>query len=259
MAKMEAVLHSKRRTIAHIVLAGLLVASLIVAIGLFSTGLSLDSSSRATPSPRVNEGSGQMTSVDVLIAQLEEIRRSDDRLLQTVNWSLGAFVTVVLVLLAFNWYSNSRLSDRERDQLLKEIDQSRQIRDSLDELDRREVAHNTRFAELQAHYRQEQFNTLKIMYEVQLQQGNATAALKTAMRITELGTIGEIDDALFEGLIAIEIQLRTIGNWMDQETERLVRASVSVVPDRYFSFRQTIERHLEVNAAQRERSYQWEQ
>ncbi len=57
----------------------------------------------------------------VLQAQLEEVRRTDERLLQTVFWALGILAAVAVALMVFSWFSNVRMSERERDQLHQDI------------------------------------------------------------------------------------------------------------------------------------------
>src|SRR6266849_9833581 len=44
--------------------------------------------------------------VQALRAQLEVMRRYDDRILSTVYWSLGTVVLLAVLLYGFSWYTN---------------------------------------------------------------------------------------------------------------------------------------------------------
>lgn len=62
--------------------------------------------------------------VAVLQAQLEEMRSSNDRLVDTVLWSLGGMLTVVVAVLGFIALFQIRLSDRDRDSIKRELEGS---------------------------------------------------------------------------------------------------------------------------------------
>jgi C4-dicarboxylate-specific signal transduction histidine kinase len=53
------------------------------------------------------------TEVLILKVKLEEMRRSEDRLLATVLWSIGGVFTLAIALAAFSWFTSSRLHQRE--------------------------------------------------------------------------------------------------------------------------------------------------
>lgn len=57
----------------------------------------------------------------LLQAELDSVRRTDKRLLQTVYWSLGTLAAVAAGLIFFSWFTNVRLSDNDRTQLRQEI------------------------------------------------------------------------------------------------------------------------------------------
>jgi hypothetical protein len=63
--------------------------------------------------------------VAVLRAQITEMRRSEDRLLSTVHWTLGAVVTVAIGLAAFSWWSSNKLHQQDlqrvKDDLLRQL------------------------------------------------------------------------------------------------------------------------------------------
>ncbi len=56
-----------------------------------------------------------------LRAQLELMRQYDDRLLDTVYWSLGMIGAIALVLGGFSWYANFRMYERDRNSLRQEL------------------------------------------------------------------------------------------------------------------------------------------
>lgn len=62
-----------------------------------------------------------------LKAQLDEMRRSEDRLLSTVHWSLGTVATLAVGLALFGWWSASRVYQRDiaalRDELKRTVDE----------------------------------------------------------------------------------------------------------------------------------------
>ncbi len=71
----------------------------------------------------------------VLRAQLAEIRANDERLLDTVHWSLGVAVTIAILLIGYGWYVNSRVYERERDAMTVTLQSS--IRKQLTQAVRR--------------------------------------------------------------------------------------------------------------------------
>ncbi len=58
---------------------------------------------------------------EALKAQLEVMRHFDQRLVATVYWALGAFVTMILALFGFNWFSTQRNYDRDKAAMALEL------------------------------------------------------------------------------------------------------------------------------------------
>lgn len=96
-------------------------AALATLVGAGATGPTPPVTPLAVATPNVE--------VEVLKAQTAEMRRSEDRILQTVLWSLAAVGTLAVGLAAFSWYQSSRVYQRDlekmreqiRDELHKEI------------------------------------------------------------------------------------------------------------------------------------------
>lgn len=95
----------------------LLPVGLIIRLLTLDTSLSFQPVSQATPVEQMQED----PEVVALQAQLEQMRRSDERLLQMVNWALSALLTVGLVLVGYSWFSSGRAYDRDKDALRQEL------------------------------------------------------------------------------------------------------------------------------------------
>jgi hypothetical protein len=71
------------------------------------------------------EGSLDVDRVVVeLRAELNEMKRSEDRLLTTVHLSLGMVVTVLAIIVGLNWFTNVRIYERERDAFEQKVDKN---------------------------------------------------------------------------------------------------------------------------------------
>jgi len=57
------------------------------------------------------------TEATLLNAQLELMRQYDQRIIATVYWSLGSFITMIVVLVGFSWFTNFKVYERDRDAL----------------------------------------------------------------------------------------------------------------------------------------------
>jgi hypothetical protein len=76
-----------------------------------------------TPTPIVAENNQPKPSDEVIVlrAQLETMRQYDQRLLETVYWSLASLGAVVLLIVGLGWYTNFRLYKREVNDIKREI------------------------------------------------------------------------------------------------------------------------------------------
>lgn len=59
--------------------------------------------------------------VDVLKAQLAEMRRSEDRLLSTVLWTLSTVAAIAILLSAFSWWTSNKLHQQDLQKLQEEV------------------------------------------------------------------------------------------------------------------------------------------
>lgn len=103
---------------------------LVVSIFLFGF-LSIESSpgqvSSPTPPPNLSQDSYNSdilknAEISILQAQLEVMRQYDQRLLNTVFWSLGTVGAIILGLTALNWYNNNRLYEKDKDAIRRELE-----------------------------------------------------------------------------------------------------------------------------------------
>lgn len=81
-----------------------------------------------TPSPAPtsysqmpSEAEKEAEKVAILQAQLELMRQYDQRLLETVYWSLGGMVTIVVLVAGFGWFANFRLYEHDKKALKQEL------------------------------------------------------------------------------------------------------------------------------------------
>ena len=63
--------------------------------------------------PEAIPAQSEVTKVAILQAQLEIIRNYDENLLNTVYWSLGTTVGIMLLVVGLGWYSNFRVYTRD--------------------------------------------------------------------------------------------------------------------------------------------------
>jgi hypothetical protein len=96
----------------------LIVISLLTVIGVEVSVHSQTPSPTITPNV-VNQSTAQTDAekIAVLQAQLNLMREYDQRLLNTVYWSLGSLGAVILLIIGLGWYTNFRLYNRELDAL----------------------------------------------------------------------------------------------------------------------------------------------
>jgi hypothetical protein len=78
------------------------------------------------PAPSANtaasvDTTGSATEIAVLQARLAEYERAENRLLDTVLWTLGVALTIVVALVGFSWFANFRLLEREKTSLRAEL------------------------------------------------------------------------------------------------------------------------------------------
>jgi hypothetical protein len=159
--------------------------------------------------------------VAVLRAQLEEMRRADDRIMQVVNNSLATLAVVAALLVGFSWFSGVRIASRERTQITKEIRDDlsgdfdrmhHELEGKLEEIGGRvgervatelkksEEAHEAQFGDLQANLAATQYGLLETMARTELSFGNYNEVLSAALVMITIGQSANLEDATIRGL-----------------------------------------------------------
>jgi hypothetical protein len=116
------------------VIQGWLATCAVAAIGLLASQLISEASAAARgqpskPAPNVaakvsaekEVAAAARAEAKVLRAQLQTMRDYDERLVATVYWSLGTVTALFLALIGFNWWSNTRSYQRDKDALRQEL------------------------------------------------------------------------------------------------------------------------------------------
>jgi hypothetical protein len=134
-------------------------------------------------------GTGSTEEVVVLRAQITEMRRSEDRLLATVHWTLGAVVAIAVGLAAFSWWSSNKLHQQDL-QLLKE-----DVHRQLSEVVERTLADSAR--KLEEAQRQEMNRLREEMHRLQDEMVAFTMWKVGALRL-QSGDVDGAIDAAFE-------------------------------------------------------------
>ena len=96
----------------------LFILSLTTHIGAQTS--SPEASTTATPNLTSKEQQLSMEVIE-LRAQTKQMKEDNQRLLDTVHWSLGGLVTAVALVAGFGWFVNFRMYQRDKDALKKEL------------------------------------------------------------------------------------------------------------------------------------------
>lgn len=75
----------------------------------------------ASPSPRQLIETQETKETAILKAQLEIMREYNERLLNTVYWSLGTLVVIAVLLVGFSWFTNYKIYERDKAALRQEL------------------------------------------------------------------------------------------------------------------------------------------
>ncbi len=174
------------------------------------------------PTPPVSTPTQDVQQVSISTAQLDEMRRTEDRLFQSVYWTLGTVVTVAALMVGFSWFSNVRLADRDRQQLRDEIERTLTDKVASDQavfddrvkaMEERarqlEEDHKRRFDDLQKAVWTTQFNVLVTIARAEKPLGNSNVVLWTAHQLVTLGKDADMENAITRGLQLMESELRT--------------------------------------------------
>lgn len=76
---------------------------------------------QASIAPSSQHISDTTVTIAVLKAQNELMKSFDDRIISTVFWALGTIVTITIGLIAFGWWSNIRVNEKEFRVLANEL------------------------------------------------------------------------------------------------------------------------------------------
>lgn len=194
--------------------------------------VSLDASVKAQDEPIASPGANVVSAAEAenaaLGAQLDQMRRSDDRLLQTVYWSLGVLVTVAALLVGFGWFSNMRLADNDRRQFRGEMDLALTTR--MTEVEKRleqrfgalegqtiervstqlrasEQEYQERFNEIRNRLGGTQIGLLETVARSELSLRNANEVLHAAVAMIVIGIEGSNGTAIARGLDLLQSAL----------------------------------------------------
>lgn len=80
-----------------------------------STPTTIVASPTPTSAPKIDD------EVTILRTQLETMQQYDQKLLDTVYWSLGTIVTLAALLVGFGWYVNLRVYEKDKDVMKDEL------------------------------------------------------------------------------------------------------------------------------------------
>ncbi len=215
--------------------------------------------------------------IAVLQAQLEEARNADERVLQTVFWSLGVLAAIAAALIAFSWFTNTRLSDRERSQLRQDITEAvneettkaeQRIAVALsaiegrvtEEVERRmrtyEEDHQNRFNALTLGVAVTHTELLATAARAQAANGNFSEVLDTGRNILYIGLSVNLPNAITQGLDLIQTALQD-GARPTIDMAAALNDLLARLPDMYSTDRDIIRVSL-VQARDRSYTESWE-
>jgi hypothetical protein len=132
------------------------------------------------PSQAVSESNQPTASDEVIIlrAQLETMRQYDQRLLETVYWSLASIGAIVLLIVGLGWYTNFRLYKREISDIKRDV----QIALRADMVAAARDAANSALSD----FKKMQYQLLKIEAEKHEKDGYKGNAIFTYARMIEV-------------------------------------------------------------------------
>lgn len=142
--------------------------------------------------------------------QFEHLRWFDERLIQTVYWSLGVIATISALLVGFSWFTNVRLADRDRHQLHNEIKsgleveidqrlndlQAKALETLSSELIKSEEKHQRDFDGLKHDIATTRLLLLENVARGEAGMGNTNALLNTAIMMLSVGIEAGVDASI---------------------------------------------------------------
>lgn len=129
-----------------------------------------------------------------LRAQLEEMRRSEDRLLSTVHWSLGTVVALAVGLAVFGWWSANRVYQRDITALREELkgtgdEMARQFRGEIELSLSKSATELERLANMRSAEQRDQILSESICYvlthvaDIRLSSGDTEASSRAGIEL----------------------------------------------------------------------------
>lgn len=125
-------------------IAMIVIVSFFLALH-FGLAHSVEGFSQINNSNTQTQGQSDTEKSAILQSQIELMRQYEDRILQTVYWSLGGMITVVVLIAGFGWFANFRLYEHDKKVLRQELLQlltheMEKIHKELDDTARRAVS-----------------------------------------------------------------------------------------------------------------------
>ena len=183
--------------------------------------------------------------------EVQVIREYDARMQNTVYWSLGVVVLILILLGGFSWYTNFRLYDRDLNNLrgeiavaveraslslkeesskalassIKELSEAQggftsTIRKEIDEIDERLGERVTKYSLAQFRY-----DFLKLHIEfLEFKKANSYVILREYLSLFEVALDIGIDSKVATILDVMELSMKAGTKLYENEIERLVRA-----------------------------------
>lgn len=71
---------------------------------------------------KIRNSDSSDTQLRIANAQIATMREYDAKIIGTVYWALSVAVTIVVLMVGFNWYTSHRIYDRDRNNLISGID-----------------------------------------------------------------------------------------------------------------------------------------
>lgn len=234
-------------------LLALLLLVLVLAIVVLTRDNTLSVQVEPSVSPTAQANSLAEQESSALGTQRDQRQVYDERLLQTVYWSLGILAAVSVLLVGFNWFSSVRLADRDRKQLeeeiraelRKEIDQIElRMQNRFDELEKEALAmvaarlseseqqHQRDFSELQKGIAMTQLLLLETEARSQLGFGNLNGVLDTAVVMITIGLQVDEESPMPRGLELLQQVLRN-GAQPTAAQAAEINSAIDHLPDKF--------------------------
>lgn len=262
---------SHRFGFARFFLGALFAIILTVAVFAFRLDSSLSVQAEPTASPvSARPASPASSDSPTFETQFEHLRWFDERLLQTVYWSLGTIATVSALFVAFSWFLNVRLADRDRQQLWDEIRSGlkNETEDRLKEIEAKASAMVSSKGESERKYHRDtdalrnrlaatQFLLLETVARSELSSGNLNEVVDTAVLLIDGGRHAAEDPAILRGLDLLQ---QVLQNGAQPTVKQAAEINVAIdnLPDQFATDREIVRQLLLLARARMNEESSWE-